>query len=601
MCGIAGWFGEPLLPEAVTTYCKKLIIELEHRGPDNQAYWIDDFYRCFLCHTRLAIINPAPSGHQPMLCVDGRWVISFNGEIYNYRELRDILSQKGYVFKSNTDTEVFAASFDHWGVEAFTKFRGMYSAALWNRIHKVGYLVRDPFGIKPLYIKETSRGVYFSSELRPLIRIFNEYGQLNFTALAAFLATGSVPEPLTIITGIRMLEPGSVLRVENGQVSKIAKLDLDLEYTKQDDPISAAPKLRQSIIESVDLHLVSDVPVGLFLSGGIDSTCLAACLKVLQRNDVTCFTLSFFEECYDESTTAQKTANFFGLNILVDRIHEQQAINFFDEYINNQDQPSIDGFNTYLVSRFAASHGYRVVLSGLGGDELFGGYRSFKLLPIITNLVNKIQPYNQLLSRFLAISRHHKLMRVADSIKSGGLFGPVYRSFRGIFSESEIAKIMSIFKTVTTFSYWKSFTDYEPVSKHPLVKISELEIKKFMLNQLLRDSDVMSMANHIELRVPYLEKELFKVISNIPPDVRYQPNKGILLSAFPEIPEWVYRKRKKGFVVPIREWMNGKFGKKQSWISRHTGIKVDCWYRFLALLSLEHWIEKNIGMSACEI
>jgi asparagine synthase (glutamine-hydrolysing) len=597
MCGIAGWIGAHSIPLDADKFCEKSLRLLGHRGPDGKGSWVEKQKRAVFCHTRLAIIGTDSSCAQPMSCVGNKWQIVFNGEIYNYQELKKELIFLGYTFENRSDTEVIAASYDCWGIDAFSKLRGMFAVALWDIKDAVGYIVRDEFGIKPLYIKKHSQGLFFSSEIRLLMEISDHQNKLNTTALATYLAMGSVSEPLTIISGIETLEPGTLLKISNGNFTVVNFKKTFPNTGSEDYSADDAQNLRTGFIDSVKSHLVSDVPVGLFLSGGIDSSCIAASLSLLGKSNTGCFTISFGNHPFSEGEQARKTAKLFNLEFYCQNISAPEAQDLFIEYLDAQDQPSIDGFNTFTVSKLAASKGYKVVLSGLGADELFGGYPSFKNLPKLIMLGSKPGLIRKLFSDILKSLSHHKLKRFADILSNCANLGAVYRSYRGIFSEVEISKIMKIFDESGEFSCWKNYTDCFYDYKNTLESISELEMKKYMLNQLLRDSDVMSMANQLELRVPFLDSHFLSVVRKISPNKRFQKGKKILIEAFPELPIWVTNEKKKGFLFPMQNWLICEWKDMNSWIANKAKIDTSVWYRKVALISLERWMQKHLGVS----
>ena len=385
MCGIAGGFAFGLSAKEIEqTIVKRLNYQQRRRGPDGTGLWYSEDSRIVLGHRRLAIIETGPEGAQPMCDASGRWVISFNGEIYNYRTLRKELEGLGGVFRTNSDTEVLINVIAHWGEAGLQKLRGMYALALWDCRERELWLVRDPYGIKPLYFTETAGTLWFASQARALARCAPINTNRDAAALVGFYLWGHVPEPFTWWAGIRMLPAGHVLRVRAGaecHTKPFARVE-DAYVHCAARPLPSG-ELRSLLRESVSVHLVSDVPVGVFLSAGVDSNVIAALASELRPN-LQAVTLAFDEYAgteNDEAPLAKAAAQSIECEHTVYRVGRSEFETLVDDFFDCMDQPTIDGLNTYLVSYAAAKLGLKVALSGLGGDELFGGYPSFRDIP----------------------------------------------------------------------------------------------------------------------------------------------------------------------------------------------------------------------------
>ena len=389
MCGIAGAFSFDLSGHPVD---KATVVELNQlqrrRGPDGEGLWVSNDEQVVFGHRRLAIIDPGPDGNQPMSDVSGRWTITFNGEIYNYRVLRRELEQQGRVLRTDSDTEVLINVIAQWGEAGLRKLRGMYAFALWDNAERELWLVRDPYGIKPLYVSEHDGILWFASQARALAQGAPVKTNRDPAALCGFYLWGHVPEPFTWWAGIYLLPAGHVQRVRAGKPMSSARSFAKIEdaYVRHPPRMLQKGELRSLVRDSVCHHLVADVPVGVFLSGGVDSSVIAA-LAAETTSSLQTVTLAFEEfrdTKNDEAARAEETARRLGTKHTTFRMGRAEFEGLFDDFMNCMDQPTIDGLNVYLVSYAAAKLGLKVALSGLGGDEVFGGYPSFRRLPALT-------------------------------------------------------------------------------------------------------------------------------------------------------------------------------------------------------------------------
>ena len=540
---------------------------LQHRGPDDRGTYLSPDGRCGLTNTRLAILDLSAAGHQPMRSADGHRVIVFNGEIYNFLELRKELEATGVVFRSHSDTEVVLSMYERDGPACVERLRGMFALAIWDEREGSCFLARDPLGIKPLYYyyEEASGLLVFASEIRSLLATGLVPKKLDPQGLYGYFRSGSVPEPLTMVAGVRCLEPGTRMRWQDGRITRerFWSLQFGSEQTGGDAETSAS--VRAALSESVEHHFVSDVDVGLFLSGGIDSTAILALARANGRENIRTFSIGFDDDAAaDESGTARRTAEHFGARHAEWRLNRTSGRALFDEFLPHIDQPSVDGFNTYAVSRFTREQGVKVALSGLGGDEIFGGYPSFRQLPRMVALSQRLGPLRggagRLLSRF---APRAPWQRLGDFLRQPPTLSNAYASYRGIHTDAEARALVA------------AFTDAADVLALPEVtlaetyptdadEISALELRRYMSNQLLRDSDVMSMANGLEVRVPFVDCRLIETIARIPAGERLHAGKNLLLRAVPEVPDWVAGQPKRGFLFPFETWMAGDWGASPS-------------------------------------
>ena len=599
MCGIAGILHSKSSPSLTDEVATRLRVSLRHRGPDDSGLWRSaDGQACFI-HTRLSILDLSAAGHQPMTLPGGRFTITFNGEIYNFHELREELLARGVIFRTQTDTEVILRLYESEGREMVKKLRGMFAFAIWDEESKSCFCARDPFGIKPFYYSVSEGRFCFASELRALIQAGLTSRKLNPQAVAAYFETGSVPEPLTLIDGVSCLKPGQAIFWKDGEIQVYRHWEPVFPFTESEetpcDPAEAAIRLRQALLDSVRHHFVSDVPVGIFLSGGIDSTLLLALARELGHEKISTFSIGVDDPGLEESSIARRTATHFGADHHEKRLDDQAGRAIFDQFITSIDQPSIDGFNTYTVSAFAREHGMKVVLSGLGGDEIFGGYPSFSQVPRLarlSRLLGIVPCVRQMTGRFMEKhSKSNRTRRMGTFFQSDPCVATAYRAYRAIFSRRDALRLTA------------HYTGVSKVSRHPRPayamppsaedEVSLCEISGYMRNQLLKDSDVMSMAHGLELRVPLVDQKLFDSIASVPSRVRLRSGKRFLLDAVPEIPAWVAEQPKRGFLFPYQRWAEA------SWSTLFERIPVNnlgiqpSWFQRWSALVLEHWMKTH--------
>ncbi|MCA9083685.1 MAG: asparagine synthase (glutamine-hydrolyzing) [Planctomycetaceae bacterium] len=610
MCGIAGIVKTANVPGRCLGAVAAMQLKLRHRGPDDEGLFEDPTRQCALAHTRLAIQDLSTAGQQPMESEDGRFVIVFNGEIYNFPVLRQELVRQGEVFRSQTDTEVLLKLYAREGQSFLPRLQGMFAFAVWDSFTKTLFLARDPLGIKPLYIWRLDQTVAFASEIRAVLQSDIGPRHLNTGALYHYLRMGSVQEPDTLIENISLLPPGHSLIWHNGQatLSRYWNLALteDADPVEPINPAVAAELTRNALTQSVEKHFVSDVPVGVFLSGGLDSTALVGLASAAGHRNLQTFCISFDDDEFNEGGLAARTARHFQTDHTDVRFRPEEAAGLIEDYLSAIDQPCNDGFNTFCVSRAASQHGLKVVLSGLGGDELFGGYPSFRRIPQLTRLHRRAQqlPGRRLLGRLLErIGHGHRVRRLGEFLSSQGTVEDAWRTVRGFFTDLEARRILEwllpgsqhdgglpVQQTVTLMS-----TD-------EICQINELELTGYMRNQLLRESDVMSMASGLELRVPLVDQQLIDTVATIHSSVRLRPGKLLLAEAVPEIPEWIRNVDKRGFRFPFESWSRGPWKHLFRDIHSSCPVKCDTWYRLWLLFALQHFISTNrveISLGKC--
>ncbi|MBK7137387.1 MAG: asparagine synthase (glutamine-hydrolyzing) [Rhodocyclales bacterium] len=581
MCGIAGIFAyQAAAPPADREELRTIRDHMTARGPDGKGEWFSDDGRIGLGHRRLSIIDLSERAAQPMTSADGQLVISFNGEIYNYRELRQELEARGRVFRTESDTEVLLHLYAEKGEAMLADLRGMFAFALWDARKQALLLARDPFGIKPLYYSDNGRTFRFASQVKALLA----GGQIDTApepaGHAGFFLWGSVPEPWTLYRGIRSLPAGHCLWVNgNGAGQPIpfcliaGILGEAAANPAQGSKAEALEAIDAAIRDSIRAHLVSDVPVAMFLSAGLDSamiTALAAdTLNQSSGERPHTLTLAFAEYVgteNDEAPVAEQLAAKFGsrhATVMVRRadFEEDRA-----KLLAAMDQPTIDGVNTWFVARAAASQGIKVALSGVGGDELFASYPGFAELPRINRLARP-------LSRFPAVGRRlrkltvpflsrHTSPKYAGLLEYGGSLGGAYLLRRGLFMPWELPQVMDAdmarqgWEDLQTLKQLNGSAHCAPPTAHgSRLAISALEMDWYMRHQLLRDTDWTGMAHSLEIRVPFVDLSLLQTIG--PWFAQYPgiAKSKIAARIAPHLPATLLNKPKTGFSIPVRDWL----------------------------------------------
>ena len=590
MCGIAGVLTAHPGPVAGGPRLNAMLAAVSHRGPDDRGTWQSPLGHAAFAHARLSIIDPSPAGHQPMAIADGRFTITYNGEIYNFAELRASLMRAGVAFRSNSDTEVILRLYEADGPNLVHRLRGMFALAIWDEKERTCFLARDPFGVKPLYYHEAGGVLTFASEVRALVAA-GVPPTVDATAAYRYFRSGSVPEPLTLIRGVRALEAGHYATWRDRRLS--LHRYWDVHFPGEPDAADPVALARQALLDSVARHFVSDVPVGVFLSGGMDSTALVALARAQQPGELRTFSLTFPGSPLDEGAEARRTARHFNTTHCEWPVDGAAAAPLFDQFLAAADQPSIDGFNTFLVARLARGHDTKVVLSGVGGDELFGGYPSFHRVPRLVRLGRLAQLGGPVSAAALGVARalgNSRIARFEDLIASPITLDTAYAAFRGLYTRNEARLLTAHYVGEgDTIADEPSAAAAEATAEDT---VSRLELTRYMRNQLLRDGDVMSMASGVEVRVPFVDRALFEALSRLPARQRLQPTKALLRQAVPEVPEWVANRPKRGFALPFAQWLAHDWAADLSKISPPAAIRMDTWYRKLAVLAFERWQQR---------
>jgi asparagine synthase (glutamine-hydrolysing) len=540
------------------------------RGPDGSGEWMSSDGRIALAHRRLAIIDPSDAGAQPMQTGDGAYVISFNGEIYNYRELRRSLEAKGFRFRSGTDTEVLLHLYADKGERMVTELRGMFAFALWDENKKGLFLARDHFGIKPLYWADDGRSIRVASEVKALLAGGSVDTTPNPAGHSGFFVWGHVPEPHTMYRGIRALPAGHTMWIDrDGAGAPRPYADLATMLARADaerpamDARERAERLRAAMLDSVRHHLVADVDVGVFLSAGIDSTVLAA-LASEAGGRLRTVTLGFAEyrgTAHDETPVAERVAKELGAEHRTIWVTRADFRNALDDLLERMDQPTIDGVNSYFVARAAKEAGLKVALSGLGGDELFAGYSDFRDIPRMVRLVSHL-PARDAMGKMVRkwVSRlqpHFASTKYASMIEYGGDYAGAYLLRRAVFLPWELAEILGAEAETSDHEtgIMRGVVNGTLTRCAPAVKVSALEGTRYMRNQLLRDADWASMTHSVEVRVPLVDWSLWREVAALGLIAPYRGKRALSATPRQALPGVVLNRGKTGFTVPMREWM----------------------------------------------
>jgi asparagine synthase (glutamine-hydrolysing) len=578
MCGIAGIARASLVQPGDLEAVTRMLAAEFHRGPDGDGIYQDS--GAILGHRRLSIIDLSPAGAQPMSNEDGAVRVTFNGEIYNHQDLRSELMLAGHLFRSRTDTEVLVHGYEQWGIEGLLqRLRGMFAFALYDQRRGL-ILARDRLGIKPLYYHEGADCLLFASEVKALCRSGLISDERDPSALTGFLMAGAVPEPRTIFKGIRCLSPGHWAQWHEGSLTLRRYWDFPI---KQDGGtgFSLWSKHLPSLLEdTVQRHLISDVPLGVFLSGGVDSAALVA---LARRARLATLTVVFDEHEYCESSPASQIAKRFGTSHSEIRVTSAEFKRELPAFLAAMDQPTNDGVNSYFVSKAARAAGLTVVLSGLGGDEVFWGYKHYRWL---TALRGPVYPLLARAGRLWGRLRRRDNWLRAAWLKPSVSTPRLYLTLRGFFAPDQVARLMDLTQAELDSAIEEHFGFSGAVGRPSATAFNYVEMKRYLHDQLLRDTDVFSMAHSIEARVPYLDHVLVEHLWNVPAAQKLDRtlNKPLLVRAVndPAVREAASRP-KRGFTFPMARWMKTAAPELQEMAETgFLGRKAvhDCWTDF---------------------
>lgn len=555
MCGINGIYG---LKDEFRT--RDVLIhmnsKLAHRGPDAQG--VITRGGIGLGHRRLSIIDLTENGRQPMAGASAATFISFNGEIYNYQKLRKLCPN--YDFKTDTDTEVILALYEQHGTACFEMLEGMFAIAIWDDRSKKLILARDRMGKKPLYYSWVEGVLVFSSEIRALLASGLVQPVLNKAVLPDYFQYQTVYSPNTILKDILQLQAGHFMVVSNGIVDtrKYWSIDRAKEKHSLTGPYDKVIKqTRELFFAAVEKRLMSDVPLGAFLSGGVDSSSVVAAMAKLSTTAVKTFNVYFEEDEFSEHKYAELVADKFKTDHHPIKLKASDFLDNLPDALAALDHPGVDGANSYIVSRYTKAAGITVALTGLGGDELFGGYPVFKYIKSLNRwrLIGKTpvvlrRNLFKLLEKRLPGSQRVRLMQIAE-LKDWNL-NNLYPIFRTVFSNAEL-------KGMGYNHIDKGYLELDSDNSQKIIsEISIAECKTYLENVLLRDTDQMSMAHSLEVRAPFMDKDLIEFVFSLPDDFKpLNPQKKLLIDAMGDLlPPETWNRKKMGFTLPWKIWMN---------------------------------------------
>ena len=559
MCGFIGCVHEKpqVYQEAEKQLFQNMNNIITHRGPDDDGYYMDRHVQ--FGFRRLSVID-IESGHQPLTYENERYWIIFNGEIYNYVELREELVQKGLRFETFSDTEVIVALYSHVGKKAVEQLRGMFAFVIWDKQEQMLYGARDHFGIKPFFYSENVDKTYFASEKKSILLALENDDVLNVDSLQHYLTYQFVPEPETMNEGIYKLEPGHYFIKKIGSPMEIKRYWKASFHPVQKSEAEFVKEIKDVLIDSVQMHMRSDVPVGAFLSGGIDSSFITSIAKDFHPAIKT-FSVGFERDGYSEIDVAKETAEKIGVENISYVISPEEYMNEIPKIMWYMDDPLADPacVPLYFVAKLARKH-VTVVLSGEGADELFGGYNIYRE-PQSLEIFNKMPHFGKVFLRNLS-----KIMPEGMKGKSFIERGttPMEERYIGnakMFSEAEKRELLRVYKdglhyTDITKPLYQESKGYDPVDT-----MQYIDIHTWMRGDILLKADRVTMAHSLELRVPFLDKEVFRIASQIPTSLKTAngTTKYILRKAAEGIvPDHVLDRKKLGFPVPIRHWLKAE-------------------------------------------
>jgi asparagine synthase (glutamine-hydrolysing) len=624
MCGITGIVGHQINNSNNHSANKKMNDAIAHRGPNSEGVWNDE--HCFLGHRRLSIIDLSEAGNQPFFSQAKRYVMVYNGELYNYKELKLELQRAEhgsknlpYIFRTNTDTEVILASYLRWGIDCVKRFNGMFAFAIWDTIEQKLVIARDRMGIKPLYYQFKNNVLLFASEIRALIHSGLIDKKINLKSVAEYIQYTTVHAPNTMMQDVLMLLPGHILELQHGtlktqqywNINDFSKTKGDLSYKE------TCAKVSELLTASVERRLVADVPFGAFLSGGIDSSAIVGLMNKVSSEKVQTFNVSFDEGEFSEAKYAKQIAEKFNTQHHEIKLTPNDFLKQLPEALAAMDHPSGDGPNSYIVSKATKNAGITMALSGLGGDELFAGYDIFKrYYELEKKSWLNIIPAKSIAGKLLATKKKSvQGDKTAEILALDTINGfNAYPINRKLFNQKDYAGLLKENYNADNFIknvIKKSETD----KQHILSRVSLFEIQTYMQNILLRDADQMSMAVALEVRVPFLDYQLVEFAIGVKDEYKYpHTQKKLLVDALGDLlPDNIVNRPKMGFVLPWKDWLKGDLKdfceenivqfSKRSFVNRDAVLLI--WNRFLNndpkitwsrvwhLVVLNNWIKTN--------
>ncbi|HEX6124947.1 MAG TPA: asparagine synthase (glutamine-hydrolyzing) [Pyrinomonadaceae bacterium] len=616
MCGIAGIAGFKD-NEAARISVEKMTARVAHRGPDADGFFVHDGIA--LGHRRLSIIDLSVAANQPQFDSTDRYAIILNGEIYNFREVKANLHD--YPFRTESDTEVILAAYAKYGPECLSQLNGMFAVAIWDNRRRELFVARDRLGVKPLYYSVTADGAFiFASEIRAILESGFVERKLNDRALSEYLLYQSVYAPQTIVENIHQL-PAGAFGIYSGQglrINSYWQIENRPEEYDFSDGVAVKRRVKELLLASIERRMISDVRLGAFLSGGIDSSAVVALMSEVSHQPVDTFSVTFNEKEFDESRYSRLIAEKFNTRHTSVQLSPKDFLEELPNALAAVDSPTGDGFNTYVVSKATKNAGITVALSGLGGDELFAGYSYFfNWLRTQKGLLSKVpKVFRKQIALALSTSRQSKHQRMADILGAEKFdLASVYPMFRQVMSRQTAHEYHANGNVTHTIRRMLD-EKREQLNAFPLLsQVTIAELLGYTQNVLLKDTDQFAMASALEVREPFFDYKLVEYVLQIPDEIKFPkyPKSLLVESIAPLLPDEVVHRRKRGFVLPWEQWMRNDLrelcgarlrtlGERgilnadnllAKWNMFLAGSKGILWSEFWHLVVLSDWIQKN--------
>lgn len=558
MCRIAGIISPNHHSDSIKKHISSMTEIQKHGGPDGEGVYFDAEAGLAFGHRRLSLLDLSDLGRQPMSTADENYTIVFNGEIYNFIEIRNELKAHGFSFISQSDTEVVLKAYIAWGTRSFSKLRGMFAFAIYDKANNEVILVRDSQGVKPLYYYLQNDQLIFASEVKAFKDLPIKLTD-NPDWPVYFLSFGHLPEPVTTYSEVNMLPKGHYLRYHTLTHKTIPYSSYIQEESFGDLSSISITEAQQLVDEllhkAIRQQLVADAPIGVFLSGGIDSSLLALQASKYQQENLITVSLHFPEAQFSEKSFQQLISDKLPGQHISQEITHKDFETYFDEIVENMDQPGVDGINSWFVSKAASNAGLKAVLSGVGADELFGGYPSFQRISKIP-IMRIAAPLAQLIAK---LTGKDSLQRVTY-LQNRSHSAYEYLFLRGFFTPIQLQQYFGMSNKSIQNSIAHLAEPHSPaIPAYNGKRASWYELNYFMQNQLLKDADTMSMQHGLEIRVPFLDESLVTLVKNLPADILYKkglPAKHLLIGAFQGIlPREIWDRPKMGFTFPFQQWI----------------------------------------------
>lgn len=551
MCRIAGIINITKSCDEPTKKVTAMCNSMQHGGPDDLGVYYDSVSNVCLGNRRLAILDLTSNGHQPMLSENQDIVVTYNGEIYNFKEIRNQLISIGFTFQTQTDTEVIINAYRRWQEDAFAKFNGIFAFSLFDKKKQCVYLVRDSNGIKPLYYYHQNNYLIFASEVKAFEQCGVNHQDENWKIY--FLAFGHIPEPYTTLKNVFSLAKGSFLKYDltTGH-QKTTRFHLFKTSTYITNEDYAVERIKKELSTAIESQLISDTNIGVLFSGGLDSSIIALLADKHMNGKLSCISANFNEIDYSEQKQRSSLLRQLNSIEIEETITYRDFVLNFDSILKDMDQPSNDGINTWFVCKTAKENGLKSLLSGLGADELFGGYPSFDRIHKIQNL-NWLSKSTIRSSRFLKNSKFKRLYYLSMDSPIGE-----YLCLRGVYTPDIIAKLLDIDMKTVMECLENIPIDSQIKNLSNESRASWFEFNMYMQNQLLKDTDFMSMSQGVEIRVPFLDSNFVNLVMSISTEIKfnYDQKKRLLIEAYKEqLPSETWNRSKMGFTFPFQEWM----------------------------------------------